>query len=194
MKAGILKTGIFFFTRAGAHAFETLQNRIVISAIVIFCSVFSFATTKSDVYSHLKTAPDATERVADLAKLMSMHLSASDVDQIKPFLTDADARVRSQAVAVLGSMKSKAVVDELLTVLSDDKDPGVRMSAAFWLGSSKSSRAISGLEEAMQKDNDANVRAQAAQALKTIGSSAAKSALRKGRTDKDKRVKKLANE
>jgi HEAT repeat protein len=183
--------GIFFFTRACAHAFENSSKQIVFSAFLLALPNLLIAATKDELISKLNSASDPVERIGYLAQLNAAHLEAKDLPKIDSYLTDEDARVRAQSVAVMGSIGGKKVTDALISVLQNDTDAGVRMAAAFWLGSKKSVTPIAALEKAMLEDGNDNVRVQAAQALKTIG---ARSSLRKASNDKDKRVKKLANE
>ncbi len=186
--------GVFYRTRARAHAYGETSKRFVFSLFFFALPAILFAAGKDELFTLLNHESDAKMRISYLARLTAAHVNATDVTKIEPFLQDSDARVRAQAVVTLGAIGGKHVVEDLTKILSGDSDAGVRIAAAFWLGSLKDPSAVSALDHALAHDTEANVRAQSAQALKQIGTAGARSALGRGKSDKDKRVKRLANE
>ena len=186
--------GIFYRVRAYGHAYGKMSKWIVFSISLITLPIFLSAASKDELFTKLNQDSDAKIRIADLGRLTASHLNAQDVPKIEPFLQDSDPKVRAQTIVTLGSIGGKQAVVDIQKVLLTDHDAGVRIACAFWLGSLRDDSSVPALDKVLARDPDANVRTAAAQALKQIGTSGAKNALGRGKSDVDKRVKRLANE
>lgn len=112
----------------------------------------------------------------------------------KAALRDSSPLVRQAAVEALAQTQGVAAVPDLAAALAAESNAGVRNSIVFWLGSFKTTASATALQGALSGDADANVRVQAARSLKRQGTSGAKKHLKGGKSDRDARVRAIANE
>jgi len=87
---------------------------------------------------------------------------------IMRFLTNLDARIRSDAANALARMRSKVAVEQLQTMLLTEEDTVALANATRALGAAEDKNSIPILLEIALKDDDLKVRVSAIRALATL--------------------------
>lgn len=209
------KENIFTIARACAHAFEKQQKSFVM-AMIFTVSCFAAAdqaktvnpkieraraaivnkssTAQADIRRDLAGESDPKVRTKLVSLLGHTKMDSSSVASVRERLADSDPAVRAEAAVALAQSGDQNAASDLRNTLLKDPSEGVRMTAAFWLGALKDRSSIPALSKALSEDSDPHVRAQAAHSLKWVGTTAARNELRKGRGDRDGRVRKITNE
>src|SRR5688572_24224723 len=140
----------------------------------------------SKVLALLKAAKTPEDKAGLLGVLGNLKPGSVGVEELEPYLADADPLVRSEAVQVLGKMGGEGAIEKLAEMLKNDPNEGVRLTASLWLGQDEA--GADALGDALENDKDPNVRALAARGLKRTAKG--REQLKRGDDEKNPAVRK----